>query len=61
MGKHFKPGDTAPRSGQYLTIGPRGGKGREITAPKGITLPPTPLPGSSYILVDPTKNKSGRG
>ena len=59
--KPLKPGNSAPRSGQYRQVGPRGGLGREITATKGETLPPTTQQGSSYKLVDPTKNKSGRG
>lgn len=41
-------------------VGPRGGKGHEVTATKGETLPPTTSPGSTYKLVDATKNKSGR-
>ena len=57
----FKPGQTAPKSGQYQQIGPRGRKGREVTSTKGEPLPPTTTPGSSYKLVDPTKNKSGTG
>ena len=57
----LKPGNTAPKSGQYQEIGPRGGKGREVTTTKGEPLPPTTKPGSSYKLVDPSKNKSGRG
>lgn len=56
----FKPGQQTPKSGQYETIGPRGGKGNEITSTKGNPLPPTPLPNSTYKLVDPTKNGSGR-
>ena len=59
--KPLKPGNSAPRSGQYREVGPRGGQGREITATKGETLPPTTKQGSSYKLVDATKNKSGRG
>lgn len=55
----LKPGDRAPRSGQYQQIGPRGGKGREVTSVKGEKLPPTTTKGSFYKLVDPTKNKSG--
>lgn len=55
------PGTPAPNSGQYQEIGPRGGKGPESTVPKGHPLPPTRLPGSSWELVDPTDNKSGRG
>lgn len=56
----LKPGQHAPASGQYQTIGPRGGKGAEVTSEKGNPLPPTPKAGSTYNLVDPTKNKSGR-
>ena len=56
----LKPGQKAPQSGQYQEVGPRGGKGKEITAVKGTTLPPGPAPGTTYQIVDPTKNKSGR-
>ena len=55
----FKPGNTAPKSGQYQEIGPRGGKIKEVTIPKGKIMPPTEKPNSHYKLVDPTKNKSG--
>jgi len=63
MSKHrgLKPGHSAPASGQYREIGPRGGKGHEVTSEKGNTLPPTSKPGSTYNLVDRTKNKSGQG
>lgn len=57
----LKPGDQTPRSGQYQQIGPRGGKGREVTSVKGEKLPLTTSAGSTYKLVDPSKNKSGRG
>ena len=57
----LKPGSEAPNSGQYQEVGPRGGKGREVTSVKGETLPPTTQPGATYKLVDPSKNKSGRG
>ncbi|WP_434722444.1 YjzC family protein [Mesorhizobium sp. RIZ17] len=61
MTKTFKPGQTAPRSGQYGILGTRGGDtGKERTVTRGETLPPTPKSGQSYKLVDPTKNKSGR-
>lgn len=59
--KGMKPGQTALRSGQYQEIGPRGGKGREVTVAQGETLPPTTGRGRTYRLVDPSKNKSGRG
>lgn len=62
MSKSLKPGHTAPRSGQYAVVGPRGGNtGREITVTKGEPMPPTQKPGQTYTLVDPTKNKNGRG
>lgn len=57
---NLKPGQTAPASGQYQVIGPKGGKGPEVTVPKGHQLPPTPAAGSTYTLVDPTKNNSGK-
>ncbi len=52
----LKPGQIAPVSGQYR---PKGG-GAEITLPKGHKVPPGPRPGVEFILVDGTKNKSGR-
>lgn len=52
----FTPGSTAPKSGQYQIIGPRGGKGPERTVVRGEPLPPTPSKGSTYTLVDPTKH-----
>ncbi len=58
----IKPGQTAPKSGQYVEVGPRGGsKGNEVTVPKGSTMPPTKQAGHAYKLADATKNKSGRG
>ncbi len=56
----LKPGSTAPGSGQYLEVGPRGGERREITSEKGNRLPPTTTPKATYTFVDPTKNKSGK-
>ncbi len=56
----LKPGQKAPRSGQYQKIGPRGAKGDEVTSVKGEPLPPTEKKGTTYDLVDPTRNKSGR-
>jgi hypothetical protein len=57
----LKPGTPAPASGQYKTVGPRGGKGPEITGVKGKTLPPTQTPGSTYVIADRTKNNAGKG
>ena len=62
MSETLKPGKTAPRSGQYTEVGPRGGQpGREVTVPAGRPLPPTTAPDRRYVLTDPTNNKSGRG
>ena len=62
MSKPLKPGQTAPRAGQYKIVGPRGGDtGKERTVTKGEPLPPTPEAKQGYVLTDPTKNKSGRG
>lgn len=61
-GDRLRPGNTTPNSGQYAVVGPRGGNtGHEVTGVKGNTLPPTPRPGQSYVLVDPTNNNSGKG
>jgi hypothetical protein len=56
----LKPGDTVPQSGLYQQIGPRGGKGPEVTSVKGEPLPPAPVKGTTYTLVDPARHKSGR-
>jgi len=60
MQNKLKPGIPAPKSGQYVEVGPRGGLKKEITISKGETLPPTEMPNSTFKLVDPSKNKSGR-
>jgi hypothetical protein len=61
MAKTFKPGETAPRSGQYEIVGPRGGgTGEERTVTRDEPLPPTPEKGQQYRLVDPTRHKSGK-
>lgn len=60
--KQLKSGQVAPASGQYGIRGPRGGDTKqERTVPKGTRLPPTPKPGQSYVMNDPTANKSGKG
>ena len=61
MGEKLKSGQSAPVSGQYEIVGPRGGRtGEERTAIQGRPLPPTPKSGQSYVPVDPTKNGAGR-
>lgn len=55
--KTHKPGQKAPRSGQYEIIGPRGGRtGKERTVVKREPFPPTPKSGQRYDIVDPTKH-----
>ena len=56
---HLRPGEKAHKSGIYQEIGPRGGKGREVTVVKGEPLPPTEQADHTYTLVRPTHNKSG--
>jgi hypothetical protein len=59
MSDRLKPGQPAPRSGQYEQVGPRGGHtGEERTVTRGEPLPPTPRAGMGYKLVDPTKHRS---
>jgi transcriptional regulator with XRE-family HTH domain len=59
MKGYLRPGQIAPRSGQYQLIGPRGGRGKEITVVKGEALPPTPREKMTYIMVGSKKSKSG--
>ena len=54
--KRLTPGTKAPSSGQYRPA--RGGA--EVTVPKGHRLPPGPSKGTTWRIVDRTKNKSGR-
>jgi hypothetical protein len=59
---NLKPGQTAPASGQYPVVGPRGGKtNKEVTVIKDRPMPPTQKPGETYGKPDLTKNKSGTG
>jgi hypothetical protein len=54
----LKPGQNAPKSGQYEIVGPRGGRtGLEVTAVQGKPLPPTAAPKMGYVLADATKHR----
>lgn len=55
--KGLTPGTTVPVSGIYQEIGPRGGKGTQVTSVKGEPLPPTATKGGTYNLVRPAKHK----
>jgi hypothetical protein len=60
MAKKLSPGETAPASGLYELIGPRGGHtGKERTVVKGEALPPTPKSGMTYSISARAHNKSG--
>jgi len=50
--KGVKPGQQAPKSGQYK----QPGKSTEVTAVQGKPMPPG-APGKKWVLVDPTKHK----
>jgi hypothetical protein len=53
----LKPGQKAPRSGQYEIVGSRGGRtGIERTVTRGEPLPPPLRSGQRYRLTDPTKH-----
>ncbi len=56
----IKPGQSAPASGLYEVVGPRGGNHGEVTAVSGHTMPPTGKPGQTFVLVDPAKNGAGK-
>lgn len=49
----FRPGERAPKSGQYKNIKTK----TEVTVTRGEPLPPTPKKDQKYILIDPTKHK----
>jgi hypothetical protein len=53
MAGPLKPGQPAPRSGQYEN----NRTGAEVTVTRGEPMPPTPKSGDTYRIVDPTKHK----
>ncbi|MFD1268852.1 YjzC family protein [Paenibacillus motobuensis] len=49
MAEPLKPGNDAPKSGDYNVVGPRGGIAKTgVTMKKGDTLPPTPKKNQTY-------------
>ena len=54
MSKLLRPGQKAPKSGQYRNTE----TGYEVTAVRNEPLPPTPKRGQRYRLVDTTKHRS---
>lgn len=61
MNKKLSPGEKAPASGQYAVINPAGEKTKkEVTVVKGEPMPPTETKGQTYVMNDPSNNKSGK-
>jgi hypothetical protein len=61
MSKIYKPGQIAPRSGEYEIRGPRGGHtGKERTVVKGEPFPPTRQSNERYSLSRAAHNNAGR-
>ncbi|MDB5070685.1 MAG: hypothetical protein JWM87_1796 [Candidatus Eremiobacteraeota bacterium] len=54
------PGTPAPISGEYRPQYPNGKRGPEVTAVQGKPLPPTKVPGSTYVPVRPAHNGAGK-
>lgn len=52
----MKPGETAPKSGQYEIVRHGRETGVERTVTRKEPLPPTPKSGDKYRLVDKTKH-----
>lgn len=53
----FKSGQKVPKSSEVEIIDPRGGQtGQKRNVVKGERFPPTPKPGQTYQIVDPTKH-----
>jgi len=58
MAKVLRPGEKAPRSGEYEIRGPRGANaGKELSSTRGKPLPPTPKAGHGLTIIE---SKSGR-
>lgn len=62
MNKKLTSGTSAPASGIYTVVGPRGGDtGIQRTVVLNEPLPPTPGRGQSFVLTTPANNGAGRG
>ncbi|MCM3730109.1 hypothetical protein M3196_00305 [Fictibacillus nanhaiensis] len=59
MSNTYKPGQRPKDSGQFVEVGPRGGKKgtTEVTGIERKPLPPTSKPGNQWKQVDKTKHK----
>lgn len=62
MTKQYKPGQISPVSAQAEIVGSRGGRtGEERTIVRKEPFPPTPKPNQTYVVVDRTHNRAGKG
>lgn len=53
-----KPGQIVKDSGQFIIVGPKGGISKtEVTLIENKPAPPTPKPGSKFVMVDKSKHK----
>ncbi len=58
MSKVYKPGQPAPASAIYNTVGPRGGKtGEQVVSTASKPLPPTQRPGQGYVVAKPAHHQ----
>jgi hypothetical protein len=61
MSKVYKPGQPAPASGIYNTVGPRGGKtGEQVVSTESKPLPPTQRPGQGYVVAKPAHHQGNK-
>lgn len=54
----YRPGETAPDSGELIEIGPRGGKvdnARRVVIERGETVPPTSEAGNQFRYIKGSK------
>lgn len=56
--ERYKPGETAPDSGELIETGPRGGKvenPRRVVIERGETVPPTSEAGNQFRYIKGSK------
>lgn len=56
--KSYKPGERAPKSGQYLITNVQGKIMARVHVTKGRPLPPTPAHGHKYVLEKATSHRT---
>lgn len=56
----MKPGTPSPISGEVRPKYPNGSMGAEVTVIQGKPLPPTKVPGTTYVPTRPAHNGAGK-